>query len=163
MTTGFVVVTDRGGHLHNARMLLEQLRVVPHALLTTYGPELKAVGVEPGVGVYRIPYLFSWIGKKRVWNPFKSAWSLIAAFGLALKLRPKQVLSFGASDVVPFCYVAKLFGAKIFHVECMNQVTTPSIAGRMLYPICQALYVQWPELLSAYGPRAKYRGWVLTK
>jgi UDP-N-acetylglucosamine:LPS N-acetylglucosamine transferase len=86
--------------------------------------------------------------------------SAIALFW-ALRLRPRFVVSLGASDVVPFCYWAKLVGAKVFHVECMNQVVQPSITGRLLYPICDTLYVQWEELLPHYGPRARYAGWVL--
>ena len=157
---GLVVVTDRGGHLHNAKMLLAQLRLVPQAILTTNGPELRALKGGPS-DVYRIPYLFSWIGKRRIWNPLKSIWCFAYAFFLAALLRPKRVVSLGASDVVPFCLFARLMGARVFHVECMNQVVTPSVTGKLLYPICEALYVQWPELLAAYGSKARYSGWVL--
>jgi UDP-N-acetylglucosamine:LPS N-acetylglucosamine transferase len=101
------------------------------------------------------------VGKRRLLNPLKSFWSFAQALVLVAKLRPAQVISLGASDVVPFCLVARLFGARVFHVECMNQVVTPSITGRLLYPICQGVYVQWPELLRKYGPKAKYAGWVL--
>lgn len=158
--TGWVVVTDRGGHLHNAQMLLEQLRAVPRAVLTTKGPDLASFG-DGSFEVYRIPYLFSWWGKRRILNPLKSFWATLRAGWLAMRLRPARVVSLGATDVVPFCFWARLLGAEIIHVECMNQVRNASIAGRALYPICKALYVQWPELLSAYGPKARYRGWVL--
>ena len=73
----------------------------------------------------------------------------------------KVVISLGATNVVFFCYWAKLFGAKIYHVECMNQVKTKSITGKLLYPICTGLFVQWKELLNLYGPKAQYAGWVL--
>ena len=146
--------------MHNARMLLEQLQVAPQAILTTYGPELEALRRGPSE-VYRIPYLFSWAGKRRFWNPLKSAWSCLRALWLLVKLRPKQVVSLGASNVVPFCYLAKVWGAKLVHVECMNQVHSSSITGRLLYPVCDVLYVQWPELLGAFGPKARYSGWVL--
>jgi len=43
----------------------------------------------------------------------------------------------------------------------MNQVVSKSVTGKLLYPICRELLVQWPELLSSYGPKAKYEGWVL--
>lgn len=159
-TGGFVVVTDRGGHLHNARMLLSQLRVAPTAILTTPGPELARLG-EEARQVFSIPYLFSWIGKRRVFNPFKTFYAFAVALVLAIRLRPDQVISLGASDVVPFCFWTRLMGARILHVECMNQVVTPSVTGKLLYPLCHALYVQWPELLGSYGPKARYAGWVL--
>ncbi len=159
MHFGFVVVTDRGGHLANARMLLAQMGVGPEAYVMTSGPEVAPLRREAQVLV--IPYLFSWIGKRRVVNPFKVIWHVGVALWYALLLRPKVVVSLGATDVVFFCYWARLLGARIVHVECMNQVYSPSLTGRLLYPICQDFFVQWQDLLSFYGPKAKYAGWVL--
>ena len=156
----FVVVTDRGGHLHNALMLLEQISLKPDAIVTTYGPDIDtlAKGETP---VYSVPHLFKWFGKLRILNPFYVIWHCWRAFILAWNLRPKKVVSLGASNVVPFCFWARIFGAKIYHVECMNQVKNPSITARMLYPICEEVFVQWDELLPQFGPKAKYAGWVL--
>jgi len=156
----FVLVTDRGGNLHNAQMLLEQISQKPDAIVTTYGPDIDSLA-QGQIPVYSVPHLFNWFGKLRVLNPINIVWHFWTAFVLARKLRPQRVVSLGASNVVPFCFWAKLLGAKIYHVECMNQVKSPSITGRMLYPICQELYVQWEELLPQFGPKAKYAGWVL--
>lgn len=158
--TPFVLVTDRGGHLHNARMLCEQMQAQPDVWLTTFGPEVAEMRRQ-GRRVHVLPYLFSWFGKKRVWNPFRFLYQSLLSCWLALRLRPANVVSLGASDVVPFCYWARLFGARVFHVECMNQVESPSVTGRLLYPVCDVLYVQWETLLRHYGPKARYSGWVL--
>lgn len=157
---GLILVTDRGGHLHNAKMLLNQCGASPAAILTTRGPEILSLR-ERGVPVFLIPYLFTWFGKSRVVNPVKGVWSFFWSLVLCVWLRPRKVISLGAFDVVPFCLVARLFGAQIYHVECMNQVNTPSVTGRVLYPFCKTLFVQWPELKAHYGPKAVYRGWVL--
>src|SRR5437588_6350488 len=109
---GFVLVTDRGGHLHNAMMLVEGMGVEPEAIVTTYGPELSSLR-----HAILIPYVFSWIGKKRVFNPFKLAYHAVLTGYHAWRLKPRWVISTGASDVVLFCYWAKLFGAEIHHVE----------------------------------------------
>jgi UDP-N-acetylglucosamine:LPS N-acetylglucosamine transferase len=158
--THFVVVTDRGGHLHNALMLLEQLSVQADAIVTTYGPDIKALS-EGTIPVYSVPHLFKWYGKLRVLNPLYIVGHLGKALNLALKLRPRKVVSLGASNVVPFCFFAKLLGAEIYHVECMNQVKTPSVTARMLYPIADKIYVQWEELLPQLGSKAVFAGWVL--
>jgi len=158
--TDLVVVTDRGGHLHNARMLCDQMTLRPDVWLLTAGPEVSELR-KLGHRVAVLPYLFSWIGKRRVWNPLRFLFQSLLALGHALWLRPRHVVSLGASDVVPFCYWARLFGARVFHVECMNQVQSPSVTGRLLYPVCEVLYVQWPELLRHYGAKARYAGWVL--
>ena len=157
---GFVLATDRGGHLHNALMLLEQIGVTPEAMLTTYGPELSTL--QDGESeVILVPYLFSWIGKRRFWNPLKCLYQVMLTLFHAIRLRPRWVISTGASDVVPFCYWAKLLGAEIYHVDCMNQVTSRSVTGRLLYPIATKIFVQWEELTKLYGPKAEYAGWVL--
>lgn len=159
MAASFVVVTDRGGHLHNAKMLLDQMGTTPDAFVLTRGPEVEPL--RQRCPVYLVPYLHTWIGKWRLFNPFKALVHVLWAGVLALRLRPKVVVSTGATQVVFFCYWARLIGARIVHVECMNQVWTPSLTGKMLYPIATDFYTQWEELLPAYGPKAKYGGWVL--
>jgi len=155
----FVVVTDRGGHLHNAKMLLDQMGVLPEAYVLTAGPEVEPL--RRAAMVFVVPYLFSWWGKFRFFNPFKAFWNAFISLGIVLRLRPQVVVSTGATQVVFFCYWARLFGGRIIHVECMNQVWSPSITGKLLYPICQDFFVQWESLLKSYGPKAKYAGWVL--
>ncbi len=158
-----MVVTDRGGHLHDALRLLDQMQVPPQALITTFGPDVDKLR-EPGgfvCPVYSVPQFFSWIGKTRFFNPFLFLIQLFRSVNFAMKLRPKAVISTGASNVVLFCYAAKWLGADIYHVDNLAQVVNPSIAGRLLYPIATGFYVQWEDLLKAYGPKAQYLGWVL--
>lgn len=140
-------------------MLVAQMGLGPEAYVMTWGPEVEPLRRESRVFV--IPYLFSWLGKHRFLNPFKVVWHIGVAFFAVMRLKPKVVVSLGATDVVFFCYWARLFGARVVHVECMNQVTSPSLTGRLLYPICREFFVQWESLLPAYGPKAKYAGWVL--
>lgn len=158
--TGFIVVTDRGGHLHNALMLMGQLSRKPDAIVTTHGPDIDFLA-KGSIPVFSLPHLFKWFGKFRILNPVSVIWHFARSFQLAFKLRPSKVVSLGASNVVPFCFWAKLLGAEVYHVECMNQVENPSITARLLYPICQEVYVQWAELLPRFGAKAKYAGWVL--
>jgi UDP-N-acetylglucosamine:LPS N-acetylglucosamine transferase len=154
------VVCDRGGHLHNALKLLEQMEEGPQHFIVTWGPEFGGLNELAGQ-VHRIPYLFSWWGKFRFLNPLKVALAFFWALYLAVRIRPKTVVSTGATNVVFFCYWAKVFGAKILHVECMNQVVNPSLCGRMLYPIAEKVFVQWKGLEGRFGPKAQYSGWVL--
>jgi beta-1,4-N-acetylglucosaminyltransferase len=156
------LVTDRGGHWQNARMLFEQIGESPSWVLTTAGPEVATLKAS-GTPVVVLPYLFSWVGKRRLLNPVKALFQCALSIYWAIKMRPQQVVSLGATDVVFFCYAAWLLGARVYHVECMNQVWSPSITGKLLYPICEKLYVQWPELLSSYGDKAEYAGWVISE
>lgn len=155
-----VVVSDRGGHWHNAQMLISSLEFRVDGVVTTTGPEVAALRREFDAVVV-LPTLFTFLGKRRFFNPAKATANMLLAFYWALRIRPSAVISLGATNVVCFSLFSKILGSQLFHVECMNQVFSPSITGRILYPICDRLYVQWPELLNSYGPKATYQGWVL--
>jgi beta-1,4-N-acetylglucosaminyltransferase len=162
---GLVVVTDRGGHLHDMLRLLDQLQIKPDSLITTLGPDVSYLRENSealkATELLCFPQAFTWFKKTRLWNPFQFLELLFLSLRYVLRLRPTAVISTGASNVVPFCYFAWLTGAKIYHVENLAQVVNPSITGRLLYPICEGFYVQWEELLGRYGRKAQYKGWVL--
>lgn len=79
--------------------------------------------------------------------------SLIVFF----KSNPDVILSAGPGIAIPISYLGKLFGKKIIFIESWSRVTTKSIAGRVIYPIADQFYVQWPEMTSVY-PEAIYVG-----
>lgn len=76
-------------------------------------------------------------------NPSRSAL-------LALKLRPRVVITSGAGMVAPFCQAAKLLGARILFVETMARVTSPSTGGLLISRMADEVFLQWPELLAFY-------------
>jgi beta-1,4-N-acetylglucosaminyltransferase len=157
---GIVLITDRGGHLSNALEMVNAMTITPDSIVTTYGPDIQALR-KAADAVYSVPYLFSWWGKRRFLNPWGILRHILKSFSLAFELRPRAVISLGATNVVFFCYFARVLGARVFHVECMNQVENPSITGKLLYPIADEVLVQWESLLSKFGPKARYEGWVL--
>jgi UDP-N-acetylglucosamine transferase subunit ALG13 len=70
---------------------------------------------------------------------------------LALRERPRLVITSGAGLAVPFCITARANGAKIVYVELTARVVTASATGRALRPFCDAFLVQWPELSDIYA------------
>ena len=91
-------------------------------------------------------------------NPVEFLKNLFRVFVIFRKERPQLIVSTGAEIAIPVVLVGKLFRCKAIYIECGAQVTTPSTTGRVMYHLADALYVQWPELLDAYGPRAQYVG-----
>lgn len=161
MQGSYLVVTDRGGHLHDALRLVSQIGSNPKALVTTFGPDvdyLKKNEALKDCEILTLPMAFSWWGKFRFFNPFLFLIQITKALFHFLSVRPDYVISTGATAVVPFCYIARVLGAKIIHVENLAQVVNPSVAGRFLYPIASHFFVQWPDLLKAYGSKAEYAG-----
>lgn len=87
---------------------------------------------------------------------------LIKAIQILLKERPDVIVSTGGGEIaVPFCYIGKIFGAKIIFIETLARITTPSGGGRFIYPISDLFLVQWKPLLEKYGNKAKYWGRVI--
>ncbi|MDH3589494.1 MAG: UDP-N-acetylglucosamine transferase subunit ALG14 [Gammaproteobacteria bacterium] len=84
----------------------------------------------------------------------RSLWNLIRNAFLAVKLlwreRPDVIVSSGAAIAVPFFYVGKLFGAKTIFIEGISRVGSPTLSGRMVRPVTDEFYVQWPQQLEYF-------------
>lgn len=93
-------------------------------------------------------------GTRNIKNFFRN---LACAVRVVSRHRPRVILSTGAAVAVPFAWVGRLCGAKIVYVESFTRVEKPSFSCRLLAPVADRIYVQWPELAGAV-PRARYVG-----
>jgi len=82
------------------------------------------------------------------------AWTVIRA------LRPRVIVTTGAGVAVPFVWIGRLFRARVIYIESLSRIDSPSLSCRMIAPVADRLYVQWPELGRALR-RARYVGSVL--
>jgi UDP-N-acetylglucosamine:LPS N-acetylglucosamine transferase len=71
------------------------------------------------------------------------------------------MITTGAAVAVPFAWVARLRGIPVVYIESLARVHRPSLSCRLISPIADRVYVQWPELLAAM-PRARYEGTVFS-
>ncbi len=83
--------------------------------------------------------------------------NLFLAFRLVRTLRPRAVVTTGAGVAVPFCYVGRLFGARIIFIESFSRISEPSLTARLVYPVAHSFFVQWPQLERRFR-RARYEG-----
>jgi beta-1,4-N-acetylglucosaminyltransferase len=88
---------------------------------------------------------------------FKFSYNIVKSFYLFLKIRPDVVVTTGAHTSVPMCYLAKLFGRKVIFIESFAKTSTPTLSGRMVYPIADLFIVQWEGMLKHY-PKAVLGG-----
>lgn len=91
-------------------------------------------------------------------NPVEFAKNLFRVFRIFRKERPDLVVSTGAEIAIPVVLIAKLFRVETVYIECGAQVVHPSVTGRVIYWLADSFFVQWPELLKVYGPRALFQG-----
>lgn len=102
-------------------------------------------------------YLFENIGTSP-WKALRSVWPI---FHILRREEPDAVVSTGAEIAVVVFYLAKLLRIRTLFIESWTRVTEPTRTGRLVYPICDAFLVQWPDMLPAYGSKARYRGAIL--
>ena len=77
----------------------------------------------------------------------KLAWKVLR------KEKPDLIISTGAAVAVPFFYVGKLFGSKTVYIEIFDRIDSPTLTGKMVYPVADRFIVQWEEMKKVY-PKA---------
>ncbi len=75
--------------------------------------------------------------------------------------RPDLIISDGAEIALPAVFIGRMVGIRIVFIEVWTRVRLPTLTGRIVYPLCDAFYVMWPELQEAYGSKARYAGGLL--
>lgn len=94
----------------------------------------------------------------------RSLRALLANLRLAWRVvrreRPRVILSTGAALAVPFFFVGKLHGCRLVFVESLTRTDDLSLAGRIVYPLADAFFVQWPRAAERRR-KARYVGGLL--
>ena len=94
-------------------------------------------------------YLFKYL--------FIFAFNILKSIYLFFKYRPTTIITTGTHTAVPMCYLGWLFRRKVIYIESFSKRTTPTMAGKLVYPIATTFIVQWESMLKVY-PKAKYLG-----
>jgi beta-1,4-N-acetylglucosaminyltransferase len=74
--------------------------------------------------------------------------------------RPDVLVSTGAGVAFPFFVLAKPLGIKTVYVEAYERMDRASLTGRLCYPICDVMVLQWEEQRRFY-PRGELVGALL--
>jgi beta-1,4-N-acetylglucosaminyltransferase len=72
--------------------------------------------------------------------------------------RPSAILTTGAGVAVPFAWLGRLFGVPTVYVESLTRIEELSLSARMIAPVADRLYAQWPELAQPSAGRIHYAG-----
>lgn len=75
------------------------------------------------------------------------------AFKILREEKPDIIISSGAAVAVPFFYIGKFFGTKTVYIEVFDRVDSPTLTGKLVYPITDLFIVQWEEMKKIY-PKA---------
>ena len=73
------------------------------------------------------------------------------AIRILLKERPDIVISTGAGVAVPLFYIGRLLGIKLIYVEVYDRIDSPTLTGKIVYPIVDVFILQWEEQKKFYS------------
>jgi len=149
-TERILLVASPGGHILQMLALkpawgdLESRWVTLEAADTKFllDPETRIFAHGPAAR--NVPNLF---------RNLRLAWKIVRGY------KPDVILSTGAALAVPFFVVGRVLGIRLVYVESFTRVHRPALSGRLVYPLTNAFFVQWPT--SSRRRRAIYAGSVV--
>jgi len=146
-----MLVCSPGGHLLQLLSLEPAYRELEATWVTLAGADVKHLLAGRDVLVAHGPTNRSLV--KLLKNlPF--AWRAVRGRD------PDVIVSTGAGLAVPFFVVGRLLGRRLVYVESLTRSETLSVSGRIVYPLADRFFVQWPQLAHRHR-KALYEGSVL--
>lgn len=145
-------ISSVGGHLTQLLELSPMYKNYDYVLVTEKTAVTNSMNEK-----YKIEYLVYGSRQYLFKYIFKFLYNIFKSFYLFVKYRPDVIVTTGAHTSVPMCYIGKLFQKKIIFIESFAKRTSPTLSGRLVYPIASIFIVQWKTMLKFY-PKAKYFG-----
>ncbi len=148
-----LLVCSAGGHLMQLYLLRAAWRDVSHAWVCLEREDARSLLAD------EVVYYGYGPTTRSVRNLVRN---LRIACWLVWRLRPKVIVTTGAGIAVPFAWIGRLARARVVYVESLSRVTRPSLSCRLIQPVADRIYVQWPELARSLRG-ARYVGTVLER
>ena len=84
---------------------------------------------------------------RNLWNLIRNT---ILAWRILRKEKPDIIVSTGAGVAVPFFWLGKLFGAKTIFIEVYDRIDSPTLTGKLVYPVTNRFLLQWDSQKKFY-------------
>jgi beta-1,4-N-acetylglucosaminyltransferase len=143
-----LLVTPSGGHLTEMRNLAPCYADRPHHFVINT-PIVEGPAMAGRTTVISV--------SQRDWKFFVNmgeAWTILR------RERPRVILTTGGGFSVAFTLVAKLLRIPTVYVETVAKVIVPTATGRVMYPLADRFFYQWPYL-EKYFPKGRFIGLIL--
>ena len=135
------LVGSSGGHLSHLK-LLQSYWEDKDRFWVTFDKE-DARSILETEKVYSCHYPTN----RNIKNLFKNT---ILAFKVLRQEKPDLIISSGTAIAVPFFYIGKLYGAKTVYIEVFDRINSPTLTGKLVYPVTDKFFVQWEEMKKVY-------------
>ncbi|MBE9513575.1 MAG: hypothetical protein IMY83_00895 [Chloroflexi bacterium] len=154
-----LVVLGDGGHSTEMLRLLELLGPnYEYSYMMSTTDSISQGRITWKGPVYRVPVPFGKYTPDH--NPIRAIGPALRQLAVLLRVRPRAILSTGASIAVPISVFGRLMGVRVIHIETGSRVYTMSATGKLMYRIAHLFFVQWEPLQKDY-PKAIYAGRLL--
>lgn len=145
------LICSHGGHLTETLQLLSAFEGHTLFFATYHSPR------EEEVRCIAPAYCIDNIGA----SPMRLFRAFFWAYQILRRERPDVLVSLGAEIALPFFFLARLFKVRTIFIESWCRVTDLSKTGRLVYPVSDEFWVQWPQLAGSAGTKAHYKGAVI--
>jgi beta-1,4-N-acetylglucosaminyltransferase len=147
-----LLVCSTGGHLLQLVALREAWKLHSHLWVTFDKSDARSL-----LAGERVHHAYG-PTNRNVKNLLRNFW---LAWRLVRRVRPCVVITTGAGVAMPFAWIGRAYGARVVYIESFTRIDSPSLSCRLIAPVADRIYAQWPELAHAM-PRARYVGNVFT-
>jgi beta-1,4-N-acetylglucosaminyltransferase len=146
-----MLVCSAGGHLQQMLALESSWGEMERSWVTLPGPDVNYLLADERVIRGHGPTNRSLVN---LFRNLRLAWRVLR------RERPDAILSTGAGLAVPFFAIGKLMNIRLVYVESLTRTESLSLSGRLVYPLADRFFVQWPAI-AGRRRHAEYVGSVL--
>lgn len=146
-----LLVCSPGGHLQQMLALQPAWSCGEGTWVTLAGRDVETLFADQLVVIAHGPTNRSIVNFVR---NLRVAWKVVR------HVEPTVILSTGAALAVPFFLVGRLCGCRLVYVESLTRTEDLSLSGRLVYPLADDFFVQWPGAVRAHS-HARYVGRLL--
>ncbi|MDD3693628.1 MAG: polysaccharide biosynthesis protein [Oscillospiraceae bacterium] len=147
-------ISSVGGHLTQMLQLKSLFNEYDYRLVTE-----KTKTTLDLKNKYRVSFLLHCSRKYPVDFVIKFAFNCIKSLFLFLQFRPDIIVTTGTHTAVPMCFFGWMARKKVIFIESFAKRTSPTLSGRLVYPIVSTFVVQWESMLKFYKT-AQLWGWI---
>jgi len=136
MTRTALLVCSPGGHLLQMLALEPSWSHLETTWATLPAPDVEHLLADREVVLAHGPT------NRHLGNLVRNAW---VAWRVIRRVRPDVILSTGAALAIPFFFVGRFYGCRRIYVESLTRTEGLSLSGRLVYPLSDVFFVQWPR------------------
>ncbi len=156
-TTRMLFISSTGGHLTELMQLSPMFEHCDYRIITENNP--SNLTLQEKYGKDRVAFVPYGSKSQPLTYAFHFSANILKSIYYFFKWKPDVIITTGTHTAVPMCKLAHWRKKKIIWIETIANATTPTMAGKMIYPIADLFIVQWESMLEVY-PNAVYGGFI---